>query len=165
MGVARVRAALAIAVATAAISAETGAARAAPVEPVAPAASAPAAADTMRVRLVGAVPAPGSYTLPAGARLSDLFVAAGIRLPTDDPRNMPLTEIAAATGACSSSPGDLRWVTLTRKSGDKFASYGFNLARAHDDARLDPPIRDGDVVIVPVCRRSGVIRQTAERSR
>ena len=129
---------------------------AAPPEPEA------AAADGVSVQLLGAVAKPGAYKLAAGSRVSDLFTAAAVRLPTDDPRNMPVTEIAAATGSCSDLAGDLRWVYLTRLAGDKRTYYAIDMARAHNDVRTDPLLRNGDTVFVPRCRTPGIIRQIVD---
>jgi hypothetical protein len=161
MRLARARGALTIAVIVAAGLLATSSARAAEPEPAVPTAS---TADGISVRLLGAVAKPGPYKLAAGSRLSDLFTAAGIRLPTDDPKNMPLTEIAAATGSCSVLLGDLRQVYLTRKTGDKrlYYSLPFDLARAHDQAGTDPLLRDGDTLFVPRCRPAGWTKQIVE---
>jgi protein involved in polysaccharide export with SLBB domain len=152
MRFARGRGALTIAVIVAASLLATSSVRAAEPEP------------GISVRLLGAVAKPGPYKLAAGSRLSDLFTAAGVRLPTDDPKNMPLTEIAAATGSCSVLLGDLRQVYLTRKTGDKrlYYSLPFDLARVHDDARIDPLLHDADTVFVPQCRQAGGIKQIVE---
>jgi protein involved in polysaccharide export with SLBB domain len=132
-------------------------------EPEPAAAESAAPADGVNVQILGAVAKPGRYRLaPPASRLTDLFIAAGIRLPTDDPRNMPLTEIAAATGSCSVLAGNLRTVYVARTAGEQRTFYAFDLARAHDDPRHDPLLRDGDVVYVPQCRRPGIIRQIVE---
>jgi protein involved in polysaccharide export with SLBB domain len=87
----------------------------------------------IKATIVGPVQKPGSYELPAGARVTDLLAKAEGFQPTADLSN----------------------VTLVRKEG----SRSIDLLQLFLDAKLenDVELQDGDVLLVPAARKVWVV--------
>ena len=142
----------------------TGAAAFAQETGPAPAPSQDAASGrTVSVVVTGVVPRAGTFTLPAGSRLGDVLLLAGLRTPLEAPRNMSLVEAIAASNPCPAD-AELRQVFLTRGTGAARVSYSFDFTSAGRNPRANPILADDDRVFIPLCRRFKPI-QLAEPQR
>jgi protein involved in polysaccharide export with SLBB domain len=118
-----------------------------------PAPSPSATVETVKVLVLGAVPAPGAFALPAGARLSDALEAAGLRAPGTPLRNVKVADLDDLASGCASNLADLHRVFLTRtRDGKTLPSYMIDLERSWSDSRYNVVLRDGDKIFVPQCR-------------
>jgi hypothetical protein len=109
----------------------------------------PEPVPAITVTVSGPVAKRGPIALAPGARLSDALAAAGLTLVRAPLRNISLADVGTLTGPCRGAEADMHHVLLVRGEGARRTVFMFDAAPVREGS--DPPLRDGDGVVLTGC--------------